>query len=277
MSPPRPPEPDLLERARAGDARAMEAVLEAHELEVYRFSLRMCGTEHDAQDVLQETLLTAFRQLASFRGEGELSTWLYQIARSFCVKQRRRRGRRGGEHVSLEAPEVAKLATAAPASDTQAHARELAELLRAAMESLPLDQREALVLRDVEDLSAEQAAEVVGIGVAALKSRLHRGRLALRAQLSAVLEAGEGAARLPCQELARELSAYVSSDIDQAACTAVEAHLNTCPLCGATGDALKRTVSLCRSIPGGEVPAAVKAAIRQVMRGAGREPGAGPQ
>ena len=235
---------------------------------MYRYSLRMCGNEPDAQDVLQETLLTAFRQLASFRGEGELSTWLYQIARSFCIKQRRRRGAGGGEHLPLEAPEVATLASASPAGDTQAHARELAQLLRAAMESLPLEQREALVLRDVEDLSAEQAAAVAGVEVGALKSRLHRGRLALRAQLSAVLEAGT--ARLPCQGLARELAAYVSSDIDQAACTAVEAHLDSCPLCGATGDALKRTVSLCRSIPGGEVPAAVKAAIRRVMLDASR-------
>jgi RNA polymerase sigma-70 factor (ECF subfamily) len=80
----------LIDRAKAGDARAMEQVLAKYETRVYRFGLRMCGNEDDARDVLQETLLSAFKNLSTFRGDAQLSTWLYQVARSFCLKQRRR-------------------------------------------------------------------------------------------------------------------------------------------------------------------------------------------
>ena len=79
---------DLLEAVRRGDRSAMEDILERHERQIYRFGLRMCGDEDDAREVLQETLVAAFRNLPSFRGEAALSTWLYQIARSFCIKER---------------------------------------------------------------------------------------------------------------------------------------------------------------------------------------------
>ena len=81
----------LLELVKKGDAKAMDVLLARHENKIYRFGLRMCGNEDDARDVLQETLLAAFKNLGTFRGDSQLSTWLYQVARSFCIKQRRRR------------------------------------------------------------------------------------------------------------------------------------------------------------------------------------------
>ena len=84
-------EAELLDAVRAGQRDALEELLERHEPQIYRFGLRMCGTEDAAREVLQQTLLTAFRGLRSFRGDAALSTWLYQIARSFCIKSRRRR------------------------------------------------------------------------------------------------------------------------------------------------------------------------------------------
>lgn len=254
----------LLERVKKGDGKAMEQLLSRHEPRVYRFGLRMCGNEDDARDVLQETLLAAFKNLASFRGDSQVSTWLYQIARSFCIKHRRRREGEPSQHESMEASEVRSLASETSESDARAHARQVGQVIEAAMNTLQADHREALVLRDVEGLSAEEAAEVVGIEVGALKSRLHRARMALKQNLAAVLD--EKDADLGCPELQQELSAYAASEIDQAACERIEQHLAHCSRCTAACESLKRTVSMCRAIPGGEVPAPVRAAVRQALR-----------
>jgi RNA polymerase sigma-70 factor (ECF subfamily) len=120
------------------------------------------------------------------------------------------------------------------------------------------------VLRDVEGLSAEEAARVLGIEVGALKSRLHRARVDLRERLSAVFSAGEAA---PCPELAEELAAYAAQEIDQATCARIEEHMKACARCSAACTSLQRTVSLCRQIPGGDVPAPVRAAVRAALLG----------
>ncbi|MCU0698346.1 MAG: sigma-70 family RNA polymerase sigma factor [Myxococcaceae bacterium] len=257
----------LLAKAHAGDARAVEALLEKHQNQVYRYGLRMCGNEADARDVLQETLIAAYRNLGSFRGDARLSTWLYQIARSFCLKQRRRREGEPAQHDSLDDAEARGQASDSSASDARAHARQVSEVIQAAIGTLPEEHREALVLRDVEGLSAEEAASVVGIEVGALKSRLHRARMALKERLAAVIDTNEQA--IECPELASELSAYAASEIDQAACERIEAHLAKCQRCSAACESLKRTVSMCRAIPGGEVPVPVKAAVRAALRRAG--------
>jgi len=245
----------LIAAARAGDRAAIEELLGRYEPSIYRFGLRMCGDEDAAREVLQETLLAAFRYLPGFRGEASLSTWLYQIARSFCIKERR--GHKPTR--SLDDQEASELVDPAPAPDARVHAREIGEALSRAISTLPADQREVLILRDVEGLSAEEAAAVVGIEVGALKSRLHRARMALRALLAGFV--GDQDTE-PCPELAQELSAYVGAEIDQAMCVQIENHLAACARCAGVCDALKRTVSMCRRIPGDEVPATVRAAVR---------------
>jgi RNA polymerase sigma-70 factor (ECF subfamily) len=259
-----PSDAELIERIKRGDASATDELLRRHETRVYRFGLRMCGNEDDAREVLQETLLAAFKHLPTFRGDAQVSTWLYQVARSFCIKQRRRREGEPSVHESVDAAEVQRLSADEPRGDSKAHAREVGQLIQAAISTLQADHREALVLRDVEGLSAEEAAEVAGIEVGALKSRLHRARLALKQQLAAVLDEHDDA--LSCPELAQDLAAYAASEIDQAACEHIEVHLTKCARCAKACDALKRTVSMCRAIPGGEVPAPVKAAVRQALR-----------
>lgn len=244
--------------AQAGDRTAVDELLARYEPHIYRFGLRMCGDEDAAREVLQETLLAAFRHLPGFRGDAALSTWLYQIARSFCIKARR------GRRPTTELDAAPALVDPAPRPDAQAHAREIGEALSRAIADLPDDQREVLLLRDVEGLSAEQAAEVVGIEVGALKSRLHRARAALRGRLAKSL--GDAADSEPCPELAHELTAYAGMDIDQAACAQIENHLARCARCAGACDALKRTVSLCRRLPGDSVPADVQTAVRAALR-----------
>jgi len=254
-----PADEELIAAARGGDRAAIEELLGRYEPSIYRFGLRMCGNEDAAREVLQETLLAAFRYLPGFRGDASLSTWLYQIARSFCIKERR--GQRPTH--SLDDDLASELVDPAPSPDARVHAREIGEALSRAIATLPPDQREVLVLRDVEGLSAEEAAAVVGVEVGALKSRLHRARMALRAELAGFV--GDGQDAEPCPELAQELSAYVGAEIDQSACVQIEQHLATCARCAGACDALKRTVSLCRRIPGDEVPSAVRAAVRGAL------------
>ncbi len=244
-------EAELIAAAQRGDRGAIDELLTRYEQRIYRFGLRMCGDEDAARDVLQETMVAAFRHLPEFRGQASLSTWLYQIARSFCIKARR------GTRPTAEIDE--HLADSAPGPEAQAHARQIGAALAAAIAALPPDQREVVVLRDVEGLSAEEAAAVVGIEVGALKSRLHRARMALRGQLAGLVETG---AAEPCPELATELAGYAAQEIDQAACAQIEAHLATCPRCTSACDSLKRTVSLCKSIPGDAVPPTIRAAVR---------------
>ena len=258
---------ELLEKARAGDGRAIDELLSRHERQVFRFGLRMCGNEEDARDVLQETLLAAFRNLHEFRGDAQLSTWLYQIARTYCLRTRRRGAGDPARTEPLDEPEATAVPADATPPDTLAHAREIGALLQAAILSLSEAHREIIVLRDVEGLSAEEAAGVVGIEVGALKSRLHRARMELRERLVHFL-GPSGETPAPCPELAHDLAAYAAEEIDQATCARIEEHLKSCARCDGACAALQRTVSFCRQIPGGEVPAPVRAAVRAALLGA---------
>ena len=262
---------DLLRAAKGGDEAALEKLLERHEKSIYRFGLRMCGSEEDAKEVLQETLLAAFRGIPAFRGDAELSTWLYQVARSFCIKARRRRAGEPRSLASLDEPAARSAESSEPAADAGTHAREIGQAISAAIEGLPDSYREIVVLKDVEGLSADEIAGVLGEDVAAVKSRLHRARLELRKSLAALI--GEGETAAPCPELAELLSGYVSRDIDQATCALIESHLATCPNCTRACDDLQRTVSLCQRIPGDAVPESVQRAIRRALRQAARPAG----
>lgn len=261
---------ELIRKAKRGDGRAMEELLLAHEKRVYRFGLRMCGSEEAAKDVLQQTLLTAFKSLHEFRGDARLSTWLFQIARSFCGKSRRKRTGEPEHPDSLDSPEALSVAAEGSSPEDAVHAREIGELLQVAILALPPAHREALILRDVEGLSAEEAATVLGIEVPNLKSRLHRARAELRAHLSTLLEPGGTAS--DCVGLATELAAFAAEDIDKATCVKIEDHLSSCAKCAAACESLKKTVSLCRRIPGDEVPGPVRAAVRQALEAALRSP-----
>jgi RNA polymerase sigma-70 factor (ECF subfamily) len=181
----------LVERARTGDAAALDRLLRVLEPQIWRFGLRLCGDREDARDVLQDTLLGAVRTLGEFRGEAALSTWLYTIARSHCIKKRRRPKGAPANLVSLDADsgEAGRgLADSASGPAEQAERAELGRLLERALATLPPAFREAVVLRDLEGLSAPEAAAVLGVSVAAVKSRLHRGRTALKEAFTSLVD-----------------------------------------------------------------------------------------
>lgn len=253
----------LLADARQGHQRAIAQLLARYEHQIYRFALRQCGDEQDAQDTLQETMIAAVRGLEEFRGEARFSTWLYQIVRSVCIKHRR-----PGRTVRGGLPLSAALAAVAPQAhpDAQIHATELGAALAAAMSVLSVSHREAVVLHDIEGLSVDEAAEVVGVKVAAMKSRLRRGRIELREHLTVLL--GEANPEASCPDLTRDLLTFLATEIDQTLCARVEDHLTRCQRCVGLCDALKRTMSLCRRIPGDDLPRTVKTAVRVAVRAA---------
>jgi RNA polymerase sigma-70 factor (ECF subfamily) len=261
---------ELLEKARAGDRAALDALLTRHQAQVYRFGLRMCRNPEDARDVLQETLIAMARGVRDFRGASSVSTWLYTIARSFCIKQRRRSVYAPTETRSLDtdaAGEAAQLVDAAKTPDEALAGREVEQALEEAIAGLEPMYREVLVLRDAEGLTAPEVAEVLGINVQAVKSRLHRARIAVRAQMAPLLGTPTEAPAAACPDVLTLFSPHLEDEISAEVCAEMERHLVTCERCRNTCDSLKRTLALCRTNgPAVQVPRAVQASVRVALR-----------
>jgi RNA polymerase sigma-70 factor (ECF subfamily) len=144
---------DLLTRARAGDAAALEALIVRYQPRVYRYGISMCRDADAASDIAQETLMAMARSVGDFRGEASVGTWLFTIARRFCMRKRRRRKHAPAHEHSLDeiAPgEHERLTDPSPGPEQAAVAREIRAALTAAIDALEPAQREVLVLRDVE-------------------------------------------------------------------------------------------------------------------------------
>jgi RNA polymerase sigma-70 factor, ECF subfamily len=264
----------LLARARSGDRAALDDLLEHHQRTVYRYGLKMCRDPEDAKDVLQETLLAAVRTLKDFRGAASVSTWLYTIARSFCLKKRRRSKFAPEQEESLEAAapgkEARQIPDAARWPDDELAGRQIEAALERAIGGLDPMYREVLVLRDVEGLTAPEVAEVMGLSVEAVKSRLHRARLAVRAAVEPILGI-PGAGPVPppaagCPDVVELFSRHLEGEISASLCADMEKHLASCPGCRSRCDTLQRTLTLCKSAPMPEVPAAVQAEVRRAIR-----------
>ena len=156
-----------------------------HERSLYRFALRACRGEREAEDALQDGLLAAWRGAATFRGESAARTWLFQVIVNACHRRHRRRAGEGRDPEPIEA--AAAVPADGPGPEERIGAREISQAIDRALEGLPDDAREVLLLRDVEELSGEDTAAALGIGLAAMKSRLHRARLELKQRVETLL------------------------------------------------------------------------------------------
>ncbi|MCU0224111.1 MAG: sigma-70 family RNA polymerase sigma factor [Acidobacteria bacterium] len=186
----------LVRAVQAGDPEAFERFVARFGPMIMAFGLRMCGNRADAEDVFQETLLKVFTRLADLDDPGALRTWFWRVVSNECLMSRRG-PRDPGRTVAFdelfplsaergEAPELPDAAAVDP--ERAVLAAELRERLEEAIRHLPPDYRIILLLRDFEQLSTEEVAEVLGISVANAKVRLHRARLALRR----TLQTGDG-------------------------------------------------------------------------------------
>lgn len=172
----------LIERARAGDTRAFEELARREERALYRHALRIVGTTSDAEDVVQDALFSAWRSIASFQGVS-FRAWLFRIATNRALDQLRSRKRR--PELPLDPPDdddVTWAEPVAPGPDlTQlAGDREALAAVESALGTLPAEQRTALLLRDVEGFAYEEIAVITSVEIGTVKSRIHRGRLAVR-------------------------------------------------------------------------------------------------
>jgi RNA polymerase sigma-70 factor (ECF subfamily) len=260
---------ELVAAARGGDRAALEALLARHQPRVYRFGLKMCRDPEAAKDILQETLLAAARNMKEFRGASSVSTWLYTIARSFCIKQRRRSKFAPVEEESLDASlDATEVPHPGRGAEESLAGRQLERALEEAIASLEPMYREVLVLRDVEGLTAPEVAEVMGLTVEAVKSRLHRARLAVREQVAPHFRpederpAGDG----PCPDVLDLFSRHLEGEISGDVCARMEDHLSRCPRCRSRCDSLRATLVLCKNSPAPAVPQPVQASVRAALK-----------
>ncbi len=166
----------LLARSAAGDRASFDRFVNGNQDAVYRYLLSIMGQAADAEDALQETFLAAWHNAAAFRGEGPPRAWLFAIARHAAHRLRRRRVAEPEQLVSLDqlGLEAGWGAELAPLPDSAEGRR---ELVRAALDRLRPEEREIVVLRDLEGFSGEETAALLGLSLAAMKTRLHRARL----------------------------------------------------------------------------------------------------
>ena len=169
------------------DVSDFDAIVEEHADFVYNVALRMMGKPEDAEDVVQEAFLSAYRAFDRFRGESRVTTWLYRITvNSALMKLRKEKRARTLTQTGLEDVDLPDW-TATP--ERAAASSELGEKLQEGISQLPPDLRAAVVLRDVQELSNAEAAEALEITVSAVKSRLHRARMLLRKYLADYVKA----------------------------------------------------------------------------------------
>jgi RNA polymerase sigma-70 factor (ECF subfamily) len=259
----------LLSLARGGDRRALDRLLQLLSGPVYRFGRGFCGDPHDAEDVAQVTLVALARSLRDFRGESSLTTWAYTVARNACTRQRRRGAQAPARLESLDAGTPTRpgaLQVADPHEDPHRSLEraELRDALQRAIAALPPSQREVLVMRDVEGLPAKQVGEALRLSERAVKSRLHRARVALRDMLAPHAPHAESAPR--CPDTARLVSRYLEGELDAGACAKLERHVKSCPDCGATCATLRSVLVTCRSWRGEKLPEPIRASFRKAIR-----------
>ncbi|MBI2897793.1 MAG: sigma-70 family RNA polymerase sigma factor [Deltaproteobacteria bacterium] len=190
MSPDR--ENRLIERLKSRDETAFNEIVGLYQSRVYNLVYRMLGSREEAQDVAQEVFITVFKAIHLFRGESKFSTWLYRIATNHCKNRLKYLGRRAvypktplddlSERDQLESASMSTSGTV-DRPDRLLEGVEVERLLQEAMVELDEDHRLLIVLRDIQNLSYQEIAEITQLAEGTVKSRLHRARAALRERL----------------------------------------------------------------------------------------------
>jgi len=193
----------LARRLMAGEPEAFDRFTEHFRTRIFHYSLLMCGHREDAEEVAQDALLKVFENLDQLREPERVRAWVFQIAKNACLMKRRKSVFAPTQEVSLDAETHPgdnghKLEIADPAglADRQFLQSELRDALYRAIREVPPQYRSVILLRDVEELSTQETAQILDLTEDVVKTRLHRARLAVRRKLQEYLPAGEKAIAL---------------------------------------------------------------------------------
>ncbi|MEV6062673.1 RNA polymerase sigma factor [Nocardia asteroides] len=173
MAEPAWPDQRLIVAAQGGDVDSIAALVSGAHPNIQRFARSLCATPEDAEDAAQEALIILYRKIGMLRASGALASWMFRIVRNECLRRARTR---------LPYTPVPEIAAAASVEDEVLQRLE-AGRVAAAVAALPLDQRRVLIMRDIQGHSGRMVADALGLSSAAMKSRLHRARAAVRETL----------------------------------------------------------------------------------------------
>ncbi|CAL9630474.1 RNA polymerase sigma-H factor [Streptomyces sp. enrichment culture] len=168
------PDERLIKAAQDGDVTSLTTVVMESQPHVRKFAISLCASPQDAEDAAQEALIILYRKIGTLRATGALASWMFRIVRNECLRHVRLLVSRNNEAPAEPEPS---------AEDAVLHRLEV-ERIAAAVSALPRDQRQVLIMRDVQGLPGKTVARSLGLSNAAMKSRLHRARAALRHSLA---------------------------------------------------------------------------------------------
>lgn len=183
----------LIARCKKGDRDAFDDLIRRYEKKVYNFAYRLCSNYDEASDIAAETFVRVFNSIGSFRGDASFITWLFRITTNIYLDERKRQRSRPQqsleELIELEETTVVRqFEDSSPTPEEHTTSRERTEILQAAIRTLPDYQRAMIVMYHMESKSYEEIAELMGLPIGTVKSRLNRARLSLRSKLASVRE-----------------------------------------------------------------------------------------
>ena len=275
---------------RSNTPEAIEEALGLLQNTVYSFSMKVCGHPEDAEDTMQEVLFRSLRHLAKIQDPQALAVWLYTVTRNRCWRMRRKSANAPKATVALDElmPDDAELgrlledASEGPEGNLL-HA-EQAQVLHRAVLQIPAPLRMVLVLHDMEELTTEQVATILGLQAGTVRVRLHRARLCVRKEMARILDGtvAEQRSAIPakkarktartkdnerpaeCRELFANLSEYMDGRVEAPACDQMRIHIEACPACVAFLRELRVAIDRCRSL---DIPcdSAVASRLRSIL------------
>ncbi|WP_048601019.1 RNA polymerase sigma factor SigW [Rubeoparvulum massiliense] len=183
-------EKQLIQSAKDGDQVAFKELVEIYKDKVFQLAYRMLNNRHDAEDIGQETFLRVYANLSRYDGEHKVSTWIYRIATNLCIDRLRKK--KPSVHLDASQGEegldwYSRLVSNERTPEQQTLTTELQGMVQEAISQLPDKYRMVIILRYIDDLSLQEISDVLNLPVSTIKTRIHRGREALRKKLRVVL------------------------------------------------------------------------------------------
>jgi len=183
----------LVQKCKQGDVEAFEVILKIYEKKIYNFAYRMLGDKEDAMDTTQEVFIKVYKSINTFKGNSSFSTWLFKIAKNVCIDYLRKNGKAricsldktikiDGEEIKKETPDTSNL------PEEIIKRKELQRVVHKAIARLPEKYKAAIILRDLQNFSYKEIAEILNCSIGTVKSRIGRGRKELKNILSNEME-----------------------------------------------------------------------------------------